>query len=205
MTDAELLTTTRAFRRRLDLTRPVDRQDLLDCLEIAVHAPSGTNRQPWRFVVVVDPDLRQRIAEYYRTGFGAYLSARTPRPDQRADLASGRYLADHLHEVPALILVCSVGRPPEQPSALRSASFYGSIYPAVWNLMLALRTRGLGSTMTTAHLAYEREVAELLGIPFDEVTQVAMLPVAHLTPGPVPPARARIPAAELTGWDGWIT
>ncbi|MBH0777156.1 nitroreductase family protein [Nocardia bovistercoris] len=204
MTDADLLTTTRAFRRRLDLTRPVDRQDLSDCLEIAVHAPSGTNRQPWRFVVVIDPELKERIAEYYRKGFAAYLAARTPRPDQRADLASGRYLAERLHEVPALILVCSVGRPPDQPSALRLASFYGSIYPAVWNLMLALRTRGLGSTMTTAHLAYEREVADLLGIPFDEVTQVAMLPVAHLTPGPMPPAPARTPAADLTGWDGWI-
>ncbi|WP_054813529.1 nitroreductase family protein [Nocardia arizonensis] len=203
MIDTELLTTTRAFRRRLDLDRAVDRQDLLDCLEIAVHAPSGTNRQPWRFVVVTDARLRLGIAEYYRKGFAAYLAARAPRPDQMADLASGRYLAEHLHDVPALVLVCSVGRPPAQPSALRLASFYGSIYPAVWNLVLALRARGLGSTMTTAHLAHEREVAELLGIPFDEVTQVALLPVAHLRPGSVSPARNRTPATELTGWDRW--
>ncbi|MBL1074554.1 nitroreductase family protein [Nocardia sp. 2] len=199
----DLLTGTRAYRRRLDLTRPVARQDLLECLEIATHAPSGTNRQPWRFVVVQDPELKQRIGEYYRKGFAAYLAARTPRPDQLADLASGQYLADHMHEVPALVLVCSLGRPPVEPSALRLASFYGSIYPAVWNFLLALRDRGLGSTMTTAHLVYEREVAELLGIP-EDVTQVALLPVAHLLPGNDAPARKRTPAAELTGWDGWI-
>ncbi|QLY33314.1 nitroreductase family protein [Nocardia huaxiensis] len=199
----DLLTSTRAFRRRLDLTRPVSRQDLLECLDIAVHAPSGTNRQPWRFVVVQDPELKARIGEYYRKGFAAYLSARTPRPDQLADLSSGQYLADHMHEVPALVLVCSLGRPPTEPSALRLASFYGSIYPAVWNFLLALRDRGLGSTMTTAHLVYEREIAELLGIPFEEVTQVALLPVAHLLPGSDAPARKRTPAAEVTGFDGW--
>ncbi|MEV0294036.1 nitroreductase family protein [Nocardia sp. NPDC050710] len=203
MKGAELLTTTRAFRRRLDLTRSVDRQDILACLDIAVHAPSGTNRQPWRFLVVQDPALRQQIAEYYRKGFGAYLSARAPRPDQLADLASGQYLAEHLHEVPALVLICSLGRPPADPTPLRLASFYGSIYPAVWNFMLALHERGLGSTMTTAHLAYEREIADLLGIPFDEVTQVALLPVAHLRPGSDAPARRRTPAAELTSWDRW--
>ncbi|MGW4248745.1 nitroreductase family protein [Nocardia sp. NPDC004722] len=202
--NTDLLTGTRAVRKRLDLTRPVDQQDILDCLEIAVHAPSGSNRQPWRFVVVRDPALKARIGEYYRKAFAANLSGRTPRPDQLADLASGQHLADHLAEVPALILVCSLGRPPAEPSPLRLASFYGSIYPAVWNLQLALRAKGLGSTLTTAHLAYEREIAELLGIPFDEVTQVAMLPVAHLLPGSDRPVR-RTPAAELTGWDGWAS
>ncbi|MGW5108571.1 nitroreductase family protein [Nocardia sp. NPDC004123] len=202
--DTDLLTGTRAVRKRLDLQRPVDDRDLRECLEIAVHAPSGSNRQPWRFVVVRDPGLKSRIGEYYRKGFAANLSGRTPRPDQLADLASGQHLADHLGEVPALIVVCTLGRPPAEPSALRLASFYGSIYPAVWNLQLALRARGLGSTLTTAHLAYEREVAELLGIPFEEVTQVAMLPVAHLLPGGGKPVR-RTPAAELTGWDGWPT
>ncbi|AYF73833.1 nitroreductase family protein [Nocardia yunnanensis] len=200
--NTELLTGTRAARKRLDLTRPVDAGEIRACLDIAVHAPSGSNRQPWRFVVVRDTELKARIGEYYRKGFAANLSGRTPRPDQLADLSSGQYLADHLAEVPALIVVCSLGRVPEQASALRLASFYGSIYPMVWNLQLALRARGLGSTLTTAHLAYEREVAELLGIPFDEVTQVAMLPVAHLRPGAEGPVR-RTPAAELTGWDGW--
>ncbi|WP_328602278.1 nitroreductase family protein [Nocardia terrae] len=200
--NTDLLTGTRAVRRRLDLRRPVDNRDIRECLEIAVHAPSGSNRQPWRFVVVRDVELKASIGEYYRKGFAANLSGRTPRPDQLADLSSGQFLADNLAEVPALILVCSLGRPPAEASALRLASFYGSIYPAVWNLQLALRARGLGSTLTTAHLAYEREVADLLGIPFDEVTQVAMLPVAHLLPGSDTSVR-RTPAAELTGWDGW--
>ncbi|WP_406237105.1 nitroreductase family protein [Nocardia sp. NBC_01009] len=199
----DLLTTTRAFRRRLDLTRPVARQDLLDCLDVAVHAPSGTNRQPWRFLVVEDPDTKQQIAEYYRKGFAAYLSARTPRPDQLGDLASGRYLAAHLHEVPALVVVCSLGRPPANAAALQLASFYGSVYPAVWNFMLALHERGLGSTMTTAHLVYEQEIADLLGIPFDQITQVAMLPVAHLLPGTRSRGPRRIPAAEVTMWNRW--
>ncbi|GAB2675374.1 nitroreductase family protein [Nocardia goodfellowii] len=199
--DVELLTTTRAFRRRLDLTRPVSRRELLDCLDVAVHAPSGTNRQPWRFLVIEDPAIKREVAEYYRKGFAAYLSARTPRPDQRRDLASGRYLAEHLHEVPALVLVCSPGRPPATP--LQLASFYGSIYPMVWNLLLALHARGLGSTLTTAHLAFEREVAELLGIPFEDVSQVALLPVAHLKPGPDSTPGRRTPAAELTRWEHW--
>lgn len=198
----ELLTTTRSFRRRLDLTRPVERRDLLECLDIAVQAPSGSNRQPWRFLIVQDAEAKQRIAEYYRKGFSANLSGRTPRPDQLGDLASGRYLAEHLAEVPALVLVCSLGRLPESPSPVRLASFYGSIYPAVWNFMLALRARGLGSCLTTAHLAYEREVADLLGIPFDEVAQLAMIPVARLLPGSDGPGR-RAPAAEVTMWDRW--
>ncbi|QBS43684.1 nitroreductase family protein [Nocardia sp. CS682] len=198
----ELLTTTRSFRRRLDLTRPVERRDLLECLDIAIQAPSGSNRQPWRFLVVQDPETKQQIAEYYRKGFAANLAGRTPRPDQLGDLASGRYLAEHLAEVPALVLVCSLGRLPASAPPLRSASFYGSIYPAVWNFMLALRERGLGSCLTTAHLAYEREVADLLGIPFDEVTQVAMVPVAHMLPGSDRPGR-RTPAAEVTNWDRW--
>jgi nitroreductase len=200
---ADLLTGTRAFRRRLDLVRPVAEQDLLDCLDIAVHAPNGSNRQGWRFVVVRDTELKQGIAEYYRKGFSANIAGRTPRPDQMGDLASGQHLAAHLHEVPALVVVCCLGRLPADASAFQLASFYGSIYPAVWNFMLALHDRGLGSTLTTAHLVHEREVAELLGIPFDEVTQAAIIPVAHLLPAGKGAGPHRIPAAEVTMWDRW--
>ncbi|WP_024803274.1 nitroreductase family protein [Nocardia sp. BMG51109] len=198
---ARLLTTTRSFRRRLDPARPVRREDLLECLEVAVCAPSGSNRQPWRFVVVQDPPTRLEISRYYRKGFEQNMSGRTPRPDQLADLASAQYLADHLHEMPALVIVCAVGRPPSGNDRLLT-SFYGSVYPAVWNLLLALHDRGLGSCPTTAHLAYEQEVADLLGLPFDEVTQVAMLPVAWLRPGPESLPRRR-PASEVTMWDRW--
>ncbi|RDI54345.1 nitroreductase family protein [Nocardia mexicana] len=197
----DLLTTTRSFRRRLDLSRPVHREEVQDCLDIAVCAPSGSNRQPWRFLVVQDPQRRRGIAQYYRKGFEQNMSGRTPRPDQLADLASARHLAEHLHEVPVLVLVCAMGRPPGTDERML-ASFYGSVYPAVWNLQLALHARGLGSCLTTAHLAYEREVAGLLGLPFDQVTQVALLPVARLRPGrdTAPPRR---PAAEVTMWDRW--
>lgn len=196
----ELLTTTRAFRRRLDLTRPVERSMLLECLDIAVHAPSGSDREPWRFLVVEADETKQRIAEYYRKAFFANISGRTPRADQLALLGSAQYLAEHLHEVPALVLVCAPGRPPTASAQL--ASFYGSVYPMVWNFLLALHERGLGSCLTTAHLAHEQEVAELLGIPFEQVTQVALLPVAQLLPGAETAGR-RTPAAELTQWERW--
>ena len=198
----ELLTTTRAFRRRLDPDRPVEPDLLAACLDIAVHAPSGSNRQPWRFVVVDDPQLRGRIAGYYRRAFDARFAGRTPRPDQRADLASGRYLADRLDRIPVLVIVCSAGRPGPAADAGALAGFYGSVYPLVWNLQLALHAHGLGSCLTTAHLAYEREVAELLGIPYPDVAQVALLPVAYLLPGRTRPGR-RLGAAQLTDRNGW--
>lgn len=203
MTDPiDLLTTTRSFRRRLDLSRPVERQDIVDSIDIAVHAPSGSNRQPWRFVAVDAPETKAQIAEYYRKGFAANISGRTPRADQVADLSSAAYLAEHLHEVPVLVFVCATGRLPAAAPGPLLASFYGSIYPAVWNFMLALRLRGLGSCFTTAHLRYEAEIAALLEIPFDDVTQVAMIPVAHLRPGAVGPP-VREPAAEVTTWNSW--
>lgn len=198
--DLDLLTTTRSFRRRLDLSRPVPREVVADCLDIAVHAPSGSNRQSWRFLALDDPAIRETVARYYRDGFAHNLTGRTPSPEQRADLSSASYLAEHLGRVPVLVIVCGLGRPPTEPR--RAASYYGSLYPAVWNFQLALHARGLGCCMTTAHLAYEAEVAELLGIPFDELAQVALLPVAWLRPGTSAPPPRR-PAAELTSWNRW--
>lgn len=205
MTDVtDLLTTTRSFRRRLDLTRSVDRQDIMDCLDVAVHAPSGSNRQPWRFVAVDEPESKSKIAELYRKGFAANMSGRTPRRDQIVDLSSAAYLAEHLHEVPVLVIVCATGRLSVAAPGPSVASFYGSIYPAVWNFMLALRLRGLGSCFTTAHLRYEAEVAALLDIPYDDVTQVAMIPVAYLRPGQDRPSK-REPASTVSMWNGWIS
>ncbi|WP_307829442.1 nitroreductase family protein [Antrihabitans stalagmiti] len=197
-----MLTTTRTFRRKLDLTRPVPREVIMGCLDLAVHAPSGSNRQGWRFVVIDEPDLRAAIAHYYRLGSAANLSGRVPTPEQLADFESATYLADHLHEVPALVLACQSGRPPTSPAKL--ASFYGSIFPAVWSFMLALRSQGLGTSLTTAHLAHERAVADVVGLPFDSVTQVALLPVAYLRAGNVSPG-ARIPAERVTSWNGWTS
>mgnify|MGYP002653057119 CR=1 FL=1 len=199
MSEFSALIATRAYRRRLDLTRPVPRSEIAACLDVAVCAPSGSNRQAWQFVVVDDPALRSAIAGHYRRGFAENLAAK-PVPADRPDVASAQYLADHLHEVPVHVVTCQAGRPPGTPAKL--ASFYGSIYPAVWSFMVALRSRGFGSVFTTAHLAYEREVAELLGIPYDDVTQVAVIPVAHLHRPDESPTRARS-AASCTRWNGW--
>lgn len=196
----EALTSTRAFRRKLDLTRPVERDVLEECLNVATHAPTGSNRQAWQFVVIDDHDTKNAVAQFYRKGFADNIAGRTPTPDQRVELESAAYLAEHLHEVPALVLACQRGRLPGDASAKQLAGFYGSVYPAVWSFMVALRSRGIGSSITTAHLTYEREVAEILGIPYDEVTQVSLLPVGYLKPGAG--GRSRRKPAPLH-WNSW--
>ena len=202
-----LLTTTRAVRRRLDLTRPVDPQVVLDCLRIAIQAPSGTNSQRWRWLVVDDPDLRAGLAELYRESFVPYrdrgramLEERGEDPDNPI-MRSSEHLADHLHEVPVHVIPCWLDRLPEQPTTADMAGLFGSIVPAVWNFTLALHSRGLGTTFTTLHLPREREAAALLGIP-DTVTQVALLPVAHIVGTGFKPA-ARRPVEEITYRNGW--
>jgi nitroreductase len=202
-----LLTTTRAVRKRLDLGRPVPREVVLDCLRVATQAPTGGNTQRWRWLVVDDPSVRAGLAELYRRSSGPYLSAgrsaieQSGRRDMDRILDSSDYLADHLHEVPVHVIPCLLDRLPERASVMDSAGYYGSILPAVWSFMLALRSRGLGSAWTTLHLAYEREAGELLGIP-DTVTQVALIPVAYYTGEDFKPAQRR-PAEEITYWNGW--
>lgn len=210
LTSDELLTTTRAVRRRLDLTRPVAHELLEECLQIAVQAPTGGNRQRWSFVVVSDPDRKAGLAELYRRGFDFYrtdgLDGRgrrgaTPTPEQERVLRSALHLRDHMHDVPILLVPCIRPRTDERP-IVEQASAFGSILPAVWSFMLAARARGLGTTMTTVHLFHEREAAEILGIPFDTVMQVALIPVAHtigtgFNPGP------RRGLEDVVHWDGW--
>jgi nitroreductase len=202
-----LLTTTRAVRKRLDLERPVEREVVLDCLRVATQAPSGRNTQGWRWVVVDDPVPRAGLADLYRRSFAPYLEAQRAAfvaaggQDDHPIVQSSQYLADHLHEVPVLVVPCMLNRLPEQPSTADVAGLMGSILPAVWSFMLALRSRGLGSAFTTLHLDYEREAGQLLGIP-DTVTQVALIPVAYTTGGDFKPA-ARRPIDEITYWNGW--
>ena len=168
-----LLTTTRSVRKRLDLTRPVEREVIEQCLEIAGQAPSGSNRQGWHFVVVTDGEKKQFIAERYRKAWYGYNATRNVAtgPNLTAEekqlqrvISSAQYLADHLQDVPVLVIPCIEGRPDDAAPASQ-AGVYGSILPAAWSLMLALRARGLGSAWTTLHLQSEREIAELLGIP----------------------------------------
>lgn len=202
-----LLTTTRAVRRRLDLERPVDRSVVTECLRVALQAPSGGNTQPWRWIVVDDPDLRAGVADLYRRGFGPYIEMQRAavaeaggNPDN-AIVRSAEYLAEHLHEVPVFVIPCLLGRLPEGAGVAETAGFYGSVLPAVWSFMLALRSRGLGTAFTTLHLTHEREAGELLGIP-DTVTQVALLPVAYTTGGDFRPGQ-RKPVEAVTYWNGW--
>jgi nitroreductase len=194
-----VLTTTRAVRKRLDLERPVEPDVIKDCLRLAAQAPTGGNTQSWRFVVVTDPELRAGIAESYRKGATDYLAAGVARARtdaQRRAAQSSVYLMENLGRVPVHVIPCISGRPPERES---QAGFYGSILPAVWSFALALRSRGLGSVWTTLHLSHEGEVAELLGIP-DNVTQVALLPVAYTIGLDFKPA-TRQPVERFTYWN----
>ncbi len=203
-----LLTTTRSVRKRLDFSRPVERAVLERCLEIALQAPTGSNMQDWHFVVVTDAAKRRGLADIYRKGWHYYVNLdRPPMPpdDPRMKqlpriVESAQYLADHLHEAPVMVIPCIQGRFETQGSFVQ-ASMYGSILPAVWSLMLALRSRGLGSAWTTLHLIYEKEAAALLGIP-DDVTQTALLPVAYFKGEDFKPAK-RLPLSRVAHWDAW--
>ena len=196
-----LLSTTRAVRKRLDLDRPVERQVILDCLRLAVQAPSGSNSQGWRWLVVTDPDKKAALARMYDEAGGEYLRGNATASGTAGRVySSAAYLVDVLHRVPALVIPCIEGRVDGADNA-RAAGFYGSILPAVWSFQLALRSRGLGSAWTSLHLGREKEAAALLGIP-DNVSQVALLPVAYTVGTDFKPAERR-PVDEITYWDTW--
>lgn len=211
MTVDELLTTTRAVRKRLDLERPVPPEVINECLDLAIQAPTGGNQQTWRWVVVTDADKRKALAEMYREawnvvyknqGEDAMAEARPEIEDQqRRVYRSADFLADNLERVPVHVIPCILGTLPEGTPAWMAASFLGSIIPAVWSFQLALRSRGLGSAYTTLHLAHHAKAAELLGIP-DTVTQVALIPVAYTKGTNFKPAERR-PVSEITYWDSW--
>ena len=203
----ELLATTRAVRKRLDLTREVPKELINECLELAVQAPTGSNSQTWRWLVVDDADQKKALADLYRKGAEGYLTAAGEQAQESGDaqtkrvFSSASYLMEHLHEVPVHLIPCVQGRP-EEPVALTMASgLYGSIYPAVWSFQLAARARGLGTALTTLHLIHEKEAAEILGLP-DDVLQVALLPVAY-TVGTDFKRAKRPPVAGITHWNKW--
>jgi nitroreductase len=203
MTD-ELLATTRSVRKRLDLERPVPREVILECLELAVQAPTGSNSQSWRWVVVDDAEKRAAIAAIYREPAVAYLKpavASMAEGQTARVLDSALWLAENLDKVPVFVIPCVEGRPLGDAPVAAQASLYGSIFPAVWSFQLALRARGLGSTLTTLHLIKEQEVAGLLGLP-DTIQQVALLPVAY-TKGTDFKRATRPPVNTITHWNGW--
>lgn len=199
----EVLRTTRAVRRRLDLDRPVPRDVILECLQLAVQAPTASNRQDWRWLVVTDPARRAALAELYAASGADYLAAAAARAadaQTRRVYESALALTRTLHRVPVHVIPCIEQRL-DGASTIVAASAYGSILPATWSFLLALRARGLGSVWTTLHLAREAEAAELLGIP-SGVTQVALLPVAYTLGTEFRPAR-RGPVEQVTYWDSW--
>ena len=206
-----LLTTTRSVRKRLDLDRPVEREVIEHCLEIAGQAPTGSNRQGWHFVVVTDREKKQRIADRYRQAWYGYNATRqvATGPDLTAAekqmqrvISSAQDLADNMQNVPVLVIPCIEGRP-EDAAPASQAGLYGSILPAAWSLMMALRARGLGAAWTTLHLQHEREIAAILGIP-DGITQAALLPVAYFKGDDFRPAK-RKRMRDRTYWDSWQT
>lgn len=184
-----LLSTTRSVRKRLDLTREVPAEVVRECIELAVQAPTGSNRQGWHWVVVTDPAKRAAIGALYGEAFELYRSsglstAGIPLDDperartQDRVVDSAQFLADHMAEVPVLVIPCLEGRVDNLPS-FASASLWGSLFPAAWSFMLAARDRGLGTCWTTLHLMFEEKVAEVVGIPYAEVAQGLLTPVAY--------------------------
>jgi nitroreductase len=213
-----LLTTTRTVRKRLDLSRQVEPEVIMECLQLASQAPTGGNLQRTRWMVVTDADKRKALGDLYKQCMDPYHAIMEPLAaaagTSEAVLSSSKYLAEIMGDAPVLVIPCELGSPQEANAMLRMAEyphelsdnvaasgFYGSIWPAVWSFMLALRSRGLGSALTTMHLALERQAGELLGIP-DTVTQIGLIPVAYYTGETFKPA-ARKPVEKMTYWNGW--
>lgn len=212
LTPDELLSTTRAVRKRLDLNRPVEREVIEECLWLAQQAPTSSNSQNWHFIIVTDPAKRAALAELYSKGWAHYRSrstnvGQTPSVEpnkaatQQRVVSSADYLADHLHEVPVHVIPCVTGRTDGLPGN-QQAGRWGSIIQAAWSFMLAARARGLGTVWTTVHLPFEREAAEILGIPYDEIIQAALIPLAYTQGTDFKPA-PRAPLDSIVHWERW--
>ena len=203
----ELLKTTRAVRKRLDFDRPVADQVLRECVEYAIQAPTGSNVQGWHFVLVTERDKIEKIAAIYKKAFDWYRDSPVyagrvvegiseQRDAQQARVAdSADYLAENMHRSPALFIPCMEGR-----NATAGAA--GSIVPAAWSFMLAAREQGLGTRWTTLHLLHEQEAADVLGIPFDDVQQWALSPVAYTAGTDFKPA-TRPDVETVISWNSW--
>lgn len=206
----EVLTTTRSVRKRLDFDKPVSRDVLRECLELALQAPTGSNAQGWQWVFVEDAEKKKAIADVYLANARGYLSApgaAYPDGDTRGERMgavrdSATYLAEHMHAAPVLLIPCLEGRPDKSP--LGGVSFWASLFPAVWSFCLALRSRGLGSCWTTLHLLRdgEQQVADIVGIPRDRYSQGGLFPIAYTKGTDFRPAK-RLPAEQVTHWNSW--
>ncbi len=191
------LSTTRAVRLRLDLERPVDHQIVLDCIDIAEQAPSGGNQGSRRWIVVRDPEVKRRIADLYLEAAGRWMiEARdrlsgTGHPQERV-MASAAHLAEHLAEVPVIVIPTIIG----VHDGSGRPGLFDSVLQSVWSFCVALRARGLGTSWTTAILGKQGELMELLDVPAG-TTPVAMIPVAWYTGSDFRRA-PRYPARDIT-------
>ncbi|MFI6907859.1 nitroreductase family protein [Nonomuraea sp. NPDC050394] len=211
LTPDELLSTTRAVRKRLDLTRPVPRELIEECVDLAVQAPTGRNRQRWHFMVVTEPEQRRAVADIFLRALPlATGQPLTERDVRRMNYHAGstervfdglRHLADNIHRVPAFVIPGVEGRTDRAPVAVQAGA-WGSILPAVWSFMLAARARGLGTVWTTAQGPLERELAQVLGVPYEKVMLAAFIPLAFTLGTDFKPA-PRIPREEVLHWERW--
>jgi nitroreductase len=209
----ELLTTTRSVRKRLDLTRPVEAEVIRECLSLALQAPRPGSGERWHFVVVTEPAQRSALAALYRKGALSVgmekkaEQARAVAADEKQaailtrSISSAQYLVEHLHEVPVHVIPCIQGRA-ENLSAVEQAGLWGTILPAVWSFMLAARSRGLGTVLTSIHLNFEQEAADVLSIPYEQIMQVGLIPVAYTLGTRFKPA-ARKPLEAVLHWNRW--
>jgi len=214
LTPHELLTTTRSVRKCLDFSRPVETEIVRECLKVALQAPNGGNGQRWRWLLITDTAKRQAIGNLYRRAYEVYQhdSGGVPSdaaPEHESEKVARErrlqeasdYLAAHLHEAPVMVIPCYLARPEGKPLS-RQAVLWGSILPAAWSFMLALRLHGLGTAWTTTHLEYEREAAEILGIPVERVTQAALFPIAYTLRAEFKPGY-REPLDNVVRWNTW--
>ncbi len=214
LTPDELLSTTRAVRKRLDFDRPVPDDLIRECVELAMQSPSGSNNMSMQFVVVRDPAKRAAIGEVYRQCYGIYTQldgiyirsidkgADDANAQQQRSADSADFLGEHMGEAPALVIACTAGARVDGVPAMMASSMMGNVLPAMWSFMLAARARGLGTCWTTVHLMMEQQVADIVGIPFDTVQQVCLSPLAFTRGTDFKPA-ARPPADTIIHWDQW--
>lgn len=210
----ELLSTTRAVRKRLDFDRPVPDELIRECIDLAMQSPSGSNHMTMQFVVVRDEATRKAIGEVYRQCYAIYqqldgIYIRTiDKGDEHANAQQQRsadsadFLGEHMGEAPVLVIACSASGRVDNAPAVMSVNAMGNVQPAMWSFMLAARARGLGTCWTTVHLFMEQAVAEIVGIPFDHVQQVCLTPVAFTKGTDFKPA-TRPPADSIIHWDRW--
>jgi nitroreductase len=210
----QLLSTTRAVRKRLDFSRPVPDELIRECVSVAMQSPSGSNNMTMQFVIVKDPAKRKAIGDVYKQCYSIYQSMdgvyirsidkgeADANAQQQRSADSADYLGEHMGDAPALVIACNMGVRADGTPGMMTSSLMGNVLPAMWSFMLAARARGLGTAWTTVHLMMEQQVADILGIPFETVQQVCLSPLAF-TKGTDFKAAARPSADSIIHWDQW--